>query len=131
MMAYTHVINEFMRRLGLPQTAPEPGKPVQLHINGMGTLFIEEQTGQTGADEDVLLYLARSFPEHDREAPLRALALCHYGYERPYTVQAGLYKENVLFFLIRFAAKDFSIQTLERAIPELSSLLDKTSAGAY
>jgi type III secretion system chaperone SycN len=124
-MAYAHVINEFVRRLGMSQAALEPGKPVQLHIQGMGTLFIEEQTEP---EEAVLMYLARRFPDYDLEAPLRALALCHYAHERLFTVQAGLYKENVLFFLVRFSAKDFSIQTLEKAIPELSSLLDKALA---
>jgi type III secretion system chaperone SycN len=83
-VAYTHTINEFVRRMGLNPGALAPGGPVQLHILGMGTLFIEE------SGEDALLYLARSFPEHDREAPLRALALCHYAHERPFAAQAGL-----------------------------------------
>jgi type III secretion system chaperone SycN len=125
-MAYMHIINEFMRRMGFAQTVLEPGSPVQLHIKGMGTLFIEEQ-----AEEEVLLYLARSFPDYDREVALRALALCHYDHhanDRLFAVQAGIYKDNALFFLVRFTVKDFSIQTLERAISELSSLLDKALA---
>jgi type III secretion system chaperone SycN len=113
-----HTINEFVRRMGLDPSALAPGEPVQLHIRGMGTLFLEEQ------GEDALLYLARGFPEYDHEAPLRALALCHYAHERAFTVQAGLYKDNALFFLVSFPVKDFSIQKLEQAVPELSRLLD-------
>jgi type III secretion system chaperone SycN len=118
-VAYTHIINEFVRRLGVDPGALAPGGPVQLHIQGMGTLFIEER------GEDALLYLARVFPEYDSEVPLRALALCHYAHKRAFTVQAGLYKDNALFFLVAVPVRDFSIQKLEQIIPELSRLLDK------
>jgi type III secretion system chaperone SycN len=118
-MTHEHVIAEFGRRMGLPSLAPEGDKPVQLHIEGMGSLFIEE------AGEDVLLYLARDFPPHDRDAPRRALALCRSALARPFPVQAGLYKDNTLVFLTRFTPKNFSLQGLEQAVPVLSRLLDE------
>jgi type III secretion system chaperone SycN len=119
MHQHEHVIAEFGRRMGLPALAPEQDKPVQLHIEGMGALFIEEY------EEDVLLYLARSFPPHDREAPRRALALCRPGLARPFPVHAGLYKNNTLVFLTRFTPKAFSLQDLEQAVPVLARLLDE------
>jgi type III secretion system chaperone SycN len=118
-MTHEHVIAEFGRRMGLPALALERDKPVQLRIEGMGSLFIEE------AEEDVLLYLARDFPPHDRDAPRRALALCRCGLARPFPVQAGLYKNNTLVFLTRFTPKTFSLQGLEQTVPVLARLLDE------
>jgi type III secretion system chaperone SycN len=118
-MTRQHVIAEFGRRMGLPTLAPERDQPVQLHIEGMGSLFIEE------TEEDILLYLARDFPPHDRGAPRRALALCRSGPARPFPVQAGLYKNNTLIFLTRFTPKTFSLQGLEQAVPFLARLLDE------
>jgi type III secretion system chaperone SycN len=115
---YEHVIAEFGRRMGLPSLIMERDKPVQLHIEGMGSLFIED------AEEAVLLYLARDFPSHDRDAPRRALALCRSGLARPFPVNAGLYKNNTLVFLTRFSPKTFSLQGLEQAVPVLARLLD-------
>ena len=119
-MTHEHVIAEFGRRMGLPSLTMGRDKPVQLHIEGMGTLFIEE------AGEEILLYLARAFPPHDRDAPRRALALCRPELARPFTVSAGLYKDNTLLFLTRFTTKTFSLQSLERAVPVLNRLLDES-----
>ncbi|MDR0467150.1 MAG: CesT family type III secretion system chaperone [Deltaproteobacteria bacterium] len=119
-MATEHVIAEFGRRMGLPSLTLGRDKPVQLYIEGMGTLFIEE------AGEEILLYLAGDFPPHDREAPRRALALCRCGPARPFPVHAGLYKDNTLLFLTRFSAAAFSLQSLEQAVPVLARLLDSS-----
>jgi type III secretion system chaperone SycN len=118
-MTREHVIAEFGRRMGLPSLALERDKPVQLHIEGMGALFIE------AAEEDILLYLARNFPPHDLDAPRRALVLCRSGLARPFPVQAGLYKNNTLVLLTRFSPKAFSLQSLEQAVPALARLLDE------
>jgi type III secretion system chaperone SycN len=118
-MTREYVIAEFGRRMGLPSLALEGDTPVQLHIEGMGSLFLE------AAGEDILLYLARDFPPHDRDAPRRALALCRSGLARPFPVQAGLYKHNTLVFLTRFTPKTFSLQGLEQAVPVLARLLDE------
>ena len=119
-MTHEHVIAEFGRRMGLPSLTMGRDTPVQLHIEGMGTLFIEE------AGEEILLYLARGFPPHDRDAPRRALALCRPDLARPFPVHAGLYKSNTLVFLTRFTAKTFSLQALEQAVPVLARLLDES-----
>lgn len=116
---YEHVIAEFGRRMGLPSLALERDKPVQLHMEGMGSLFIEE------AADSILLYLAREFPSHDRDAPRRALALCRSGLARPFPVHAGLHKNNTLIFLTRFTPETFSLQGLEQAVPLLARLLDE------
>ena len=105
--------------MGLPNLELERDKPAQLFIEGMGMLFIEQ------AGEEILLYLARGFPSHDRDAPRRALALCRPGLARPFPVSAGLYKNNTLVFLTRFPPKSFSLQGLEQAVPVLSRLLDE------
>jgi type III secretion system chaperone SycN len=119
-MTHEHVISEFGRRMGLSSLTLGRDKPVQLHIEGLGTLFIEE------AGEEILLYLARAFPSHDRDAPRRALALCRPELARPFPVSAGLYKDNTLLFLTRFTTKTFSLQSLEQAVPVLARLLDES-----
>ena len=118
-MTHEHVIVEFGRRMGLPTLALERDKPVQLRLEGLGSLFIEE------LGDEILLYLAREFPLHDREAPRRALALCRHCLARPFPVYAGMYKDNTMIFLTRFSQKTFSLQNLEQAIPVLSRLLDE------
>ena len=115
-----HVIAEFGRRMGLMSLVLERGKPVRLNMEGLGTLFIED------AGEEILLYLARDFPPHDRDVPRRALALCRSGLARPFPVYAGLYKDNTLIFLTRFNAEKISLQVLEEAVPILARLLDET-----
>jgi type III secretion system chaperone SycN len=122
-MRVEHVVAEFGRRMGLPELSLEPGRPVQLHIAGRGTLFLESGEGE------ILIYLARSFPPYDLEAPRRALMLCRPDLARPFQVYAGLYKENTLLFLTRFSEERFSVQTLEQAVPLLSSLLDQALSG--
>ncbi|MDR2488946.1 MAG: type III secretion chaperone SycN [Desulfovibrio sp.] len=123
-MAHEHTIAEFGRRMGLPRLEMARGRPVRLRVEGMGTLFVEE--GERG---EALVYLARRFPSHDREAPRRALALCRPGISRPFPVYAGLYKTDTLLFLVRFSAKNFSLQNLEQAVPFLSRLLDEALQG--
>ncbi|MDR1945585.1 MAG: hypothetical protein LBQ51_00215 [Desulfovibrio sp.] len=118
-MIRRHVIAEFGRRMGLPDLRAEAGKPVQLHIQGMGTLFIE------GVEDETPICLARSFPSHERGVLRRALELCRPGLSRPFPVYAGLYKQTTLVFLARFSPEQFSVQTLEQAVPVLSGLLDQ------
>jgi len=120
-MTHEYVIAEFGRRMGLESLALERDKPAHLHLDGLGSLFIEE------AGEDILLYLARDFPPHDRDVPRRALALCRPGLPRPFPVYAGLYKSNTLMFLTRFTPKTFSLQGLEQAVPFLARLLDEAT----
>ena len=117
-MSHEYVIAEFGRRMGLPSLTIGRDKPVQLLLEGMGSLFIEE------AGEEILLYLARDFPLHSREVPRRALALCRPDFARPFPVYAGLHKDNTLIFLTRFSTTTFSLQDLEQAVPVLARLLD-------
>ena len=117
-MSHEYVIAEFGRRMGLPSLTIGRDTPVQLQIEGMGTLFIEE------AGEELLLYLARDFPFHAQEVPRRALALCRPDRTRPFPVSAGLHKDNTLIFLTRFNTKSFSLQCLEQAVPVLARLMD-------
>ncbi|MCL1916666.1 MAG: CesT family type III secretion system chaperone [Desulfovibrionaceae bacterium] len=119
-MTHEHIITEFGRRIGLPSLTLGRDKPVQLHIEGMGTLCIEE------GGEEILVYLARDFPPHDQDAPRRALALCRPELARPFPVSAWLYKNNTLVFLTRFTTKTFSLQVLEQAVPVLARLLDES-----
>ena len=117
-MSHEYVIAEFGRRMGLPSLTIGRDTPVQLHMEGMGSLFIEE------AGEEILLYLARDFPSHNRDVPRRALALCRPDFARPFPVYAGLHKDTTLIFLTSFNTKTFSLQNLEQAVPVLSRLLD-------
>jgi type III secretion system chaperone SycN len=120
-------LEEFGRSLGISGLALSPDRPVQLHIRGMGALFIEA-AGDAG---DALIYLAREFPRHARgETARRALLLCRPEADWPFTIRAGLSKENVLFFLAEIPRGEFDARTPETVIPLLSSLLDQALGGA-
>ncbi|MDR2503069.1 MAG: type III secretion chaperone SycN [Deltaproteobacteria bacterium] len=123
-MANEHIIAEFGRRMGLRDLRLTPDGTLRLDIEGMGALFLEQGEGE------MLVYLARNFPSHDRGALRRALALCRPGPARPFTLYAGLRRPSTLILLTRFAENDFSLQMLEQAVPALSRLMDEALRAA-
>ena len=82
-------LNEFGRRMGLPGLSFSPDGLAALDVERMGRLHLEKG-GKPGAEE-LLVYLARPCPAHDREAPERALELCHYRHPRPFPLSAGVH----------------------------------------
>ena len=84
-------LNEFGRRMGLPGLSFSPDGLAALDVERMGRLHLEKG-GKPGAEE-LLVYLARPCPAHDREAPERALELCHYRHPRPFPLSAGVQRE--------------------------------------
>ena len=76
-MALEHEIAQFGQRMGFANLPLSPDGTVALEIEGMGRLYLEQRP------EELLLYLARPVPPHDRDMPRRILALCHYGKEPP------------------------------------------------
>lgn len=119
-------LNEFGRRMGLLGLNFGPDGLVALDVERMGRLHLE-RGGRAGAEE-LLLYLARPFPAHDREAPERALTLCHYRYPRPFPLSAGIHGEQ-LIMLTRLTERDATAANMEKAVLMLADAMNKVNQG--
>lgn len=105
-------LNEFGRRMGLAGLSFSPDGLAALDVERMGRLHLEKN-GKPGAEE-LLVYLARPCPTHDREAPERALSLCHYRYPRPFPLSAGMHGDQ-LIMLTRLREREVTAANLEKA----------------
>lgn len=112
---------EFGRRMGLPGLSFNDGGPVVLDVEGMGRLYLEKR--ETDGDAELLVYLARPCPPHDTDAPARSLALCHYRHARPFTLSAGLYREE-LIVLIRLDERESTAARIEQAVLLLAETMN-------
>lgn len=111
-------IMEFGAGMGIENLSLGPSGVVCLDIETMGTLFIEQ------ADEDMLIYLVRRFPQYADEIYAKALTLCHYREALSFAVHAAFKGDDQLVFLARMPGEDFSLPVLEQAIDLLNRLHD-------
>lgn len=116
-----HELNAFGLRMGLPGLAFSPQGLVALDVSGMGRLYFEKQ--QRHGEEELLVYLARPFPPHDRTLPERALALCHYRHARAFSLTAGMKGDN-LILLTRLPERQATAALLEEAVMELARVMN-------
>lgn len=119
-------LSEFGRRMGLPGLTFGPGGLAALDVEHMGRLHLEKSE-QRGATE-LLIYLARPCPAHDREVPERALALCHYRYPRPFPLSAGMHGDQ-LIMLTRLAEREATAANMEKAVLLLADAMNKAAQG--
>ncbi|MCR4666080.1 MAG: type III secretion chaperone SycN [Desulfovibrio sp.] len=105
-------VEEFGRRLGMPSLTVGPEGLAALDISDVGRLTLEilSKSGQ----EELLVYLSRPVPAHDRDLAKRALAFCHFSTPRPFALWAGIYKDD-LILLTRFSEREATGQVLENA----------------
>ena len=116
-----HELNAFGMRMGLPGLAFSPQGLVALDVSGMGRLYFEKQ--QRHGREELLVYLARSFPPHDSTLPERALALCHYRHAHVFSLTAGM-KGDTLILLTRLPERQTTAALLEEAVMELARVMN-------
>ena len=120
-------LNEFGRRMGLPGLRFSPDGLAALDVERMGRLHLEK-SGTPGAEE-LLVYLSRACPAHDREAPERALSLCHYRHPRPFPLSAGMHGEQ-LIMLTRLQERDVTAANLEKTVLFLADAMNQAMQGA-
>ena len=120
-------LNEFGRRKGLPGLSFSPSGLAALDVERMGRLHLEK-SGKPGAEE-LLVYLARPCPAHDREAPERALALCHYRHPRPFPLSAGMHGDQ-LIMLTRLQEREVTAANLEKTALFLADAMNNVIQGA-
>lgn len=119
-------LNEFSRRMGLPGLSFSPDGLAALDVERMGRLHLEKG-GKPGAEE-LLVYLARPCPAHDREAPERALELCHYRHPRPFPLSAGVHGDQ-LIMLTRLPEREATAAGMEKAVLMLADVMNKALQG--
>ena len=75
------------------------------------------------------MYLARPCPAHDREAPERALALCHYRHPRPFPLSAGMHGDQ-LIMLTRLQEREVTAANLEKTALFIADAMNNVIQGA-
>ena len=116
-MALEHEIAQFGQRMGFANLPLSPDGTVALEIEGMGRLYLEQRP------EELLLYLARPVPPHDRDMPRRILALCHYGKAHSFLLSGGMHKGQAIL-LTRMPERGVTTAFLENAATYLAQQMD-------
>ena len=119
-------LNDFGKRMGLPDLAFSPEGLAALDVHELGRLHFERCHGDAG--EELLIYLAREIPGYDDGTVGRALALCHYRHNTAFSLSAGL-RGDTLLLLTRIPSRQATAATLENAVMLLIQSL-KTVQGA-
>lgn len=114
-------LEEFGRRMGLPGLRFSREGLAALDVENMGRLHLEK-AGARGMEE-LLVYLALPCPPHDRQAPERALAFCHYRHPRPFPLSAGLHNDQ-LIMLTRLPAREATAANMEKAVLLLADAMN-------
>lgn len=119
-------LNEFGRRMGLPGLSFGTDGLAALDVERMGRLHLEK-SGKPGAEE-LLAYLARPCPAHDREALERALDLCHYRHPRIFPLSAGMHGDRIIM-LTRLPEREATAANMEKAVLLLADIMNKAMQG--
>ena len=115
------VLTEFVRGLGLTEFRWPDSGLATLAFDRRGTLYLEERP------DELLLCLARPLASHQGRAPRleRALRLCHYRHDWPWTVQAGLREPEGLTFVARLPLQEATLPALTQALDLLTRLHER------
>lgn len=120
-------LGEFGRRMGLPGLAFNGNGLAALDVSRVGRLHFEKCS--SAGEPELLLYLARESPPHDRGLPERALAECHHGRPRPYPLTAGMAGDR-LILLTRLPERQATAAEMEKAALFLKERMDHLNPGA-
>ncbi len=112
---------EFGRRMGLPGLSFNGEGSLALDVERMGRLYLEKRETDGGAE--LLVYLTRPCPPHDTDAPARALSLCHYRHAHPFTLSAGLHRDQ-LIVLTRLDERESTAARIEQAVLLLAETMN-------
>ena len=93
---------------------------LHLKIENIGNLYIED------IENCLLIYLAREIKHPTIQFFKRALKVCHFKERNPYSIDLGLFNENILIYSIRLSKNDVtSASILENCIVYLRRLHDQ------
>lgn len=120
-------LDEFGKRMGLPGLAFNRNGLTALDVERMGRLHLEKNA-RAGVEE-LLIYLARPCPSHDREVTERALERCHYRHADPFPLSASRHN-NQLILLTRLPERDTTAAAMEKAVLFLADAMRAIAEGA-
>lgn len=123
-----HAVAEFGRRMGLDgfalQSGTGAGTLAGLAVTGLGRVFFERVGDPGDEDEELLIYVVRDVPAHDREIFLAALSLCDYRHGHPLPLSAAR-RGDQLLLLTRLRAARLTAAALENAVQFLSAMCER------
>lgn len=114
-------LKEFGDRVGISNLSLSDTGVSALNIENVGTLYFEFSTQAN--ENEILIYVTCAIPSHDRTTAQNALAFCHYKYNRPFAVYAGVHKDN-LIVLTRLNERQATGQLIENVAIFLTKSLD-------
>lgn len=119
-------IEAFGRRIGMDGLVLGASGVLALDIRQTGRLYLEKNSRNEKAE--LLLYLAREYPQYDKSIPERALALCHYGKPKPYPLMAGKHGTK-LVLLTRMPEQGVTAAQIEQMSRFLVEQMDFVVSG--
>ena len=116
-MALEHEIEQLGRRMGIANLALSAEGMMAFDVDGMGRVFLDLKSGE------LLVYLARSVPSHDRGMAGRILAVCHYRNAHPVPLSGGVHN-GLAILLTRMAERRVSTAFLENTVNYLAQQMN-------
>lgn len=119
-----HAVAEFGRRMGLEGFALKAGAAgsgelAGLRVTGLGQLYFERVGFPGHDDEELLVYVVRGVPPHEKDIYREALRLCDYRHGHPLPLTAARHGDQLLL-LTRLRAVRLTAAALENAVQFLS-----------
>ena len=116
-MALEHEIEQLGKRMGIAELALSAEGMMAFDVDGIGRVFLERKP------EELLIYLARSAPLHDRGIAERILAVCHHRNAHPVPLSGGVHK-GLAILLTRMAERRASTAFLENTVNYLAQQMN-------
>ena len=121
-MALEHEITLLGQRMGIAGLALSLEGMLAFDVAGMGRMHFElKQNGRN--ESELLLYLSRPVPGHDRDAPRRLLELTHYDKNHAFPLSGGMHHSQAIL-LTRLAESQITAAAMENAISWLARQMD-------
>lgn len=121
-MALEHEIALLGQRMGINGLALSPAGLLAFDVEGMGRIHFE-LAADSGTEGEMLIYLSRPVPDHDRAAPQRLLELAHYDKNPAFNLGGGLHNGQAIL-LTRLPERQATAANMENAVSWLASQMD-------
>lgn len=112
-------LKHFGQSIGIKNLEFNQEHVIQLEMEDTGSLYFEEDV------DDLLIYFIRPLPEQNAQIYKKALSICHLRekYDIPsIKLNAGIFGDDKLVFLIRLAHTDIALPTIDKCIKLLLKL---------
>lgn len=112
-------LKNFGQSIGIKNLAFNEENVIQLEMENTGSLYFEAD------GNDLLIYFIRPLPEASTQVYKKALSLCHL--REKYDVaniklNAGIWGDDKLVFLIRLGHSDIALPTIDKCLKLLLKL---------